>query len=171
MYDGGKGGVGGADDGTISTKGIFTFFTRIWYKHWTCISQLDFVVKFLDLNCIFLQDNVQESYWVDGYVQIIHVNNWTGSGRGAQNGSVRAASSVYDGLFQSIRITFEDVSRSFSYSQNGKRWVCRAFEASELNMGRFNISFRFKLFKLNSTSSNINSAMRGNICTRFGLAF
>ena len=80
MYDGGKGGVGAAH-GTISTREFFfTFFTKIWYKHWTCISQLDFVVKFLDLNCIFLQDNVQEVYWVDGYVQIIHVNNWTGTG-------------------------------------------------------------------------------------------
>ena len=58
MYDGGKGG-----SGTILQRGsFFTGFTDLIINVEHAFSQLEFVVKFLDLNCIFLQDNVQKLY-------------------------------------------------------------------------------------------------------------
>ena len=59
MYDGGSGGGGG---GTILQRRFFynvlQRFDLINNEH----ASVRICVKFLDLNCIFLQDNVQ-SYW------------------------------------------------------------------------------------------------------------
>jgi len=41
---------------------FFTGFTDLIINVEHAFSQLEFVVKFLDLNCIFLQDNVQKLY-------------------------------------------------------------------------------------------------------------